>query len=457
MAHRSILSVALLSLALPFNVQAEDMELTYVFYGAPAQRAWADGAVLTVNFDGTVAANYDYVTINSIESAVLTRPGLPPYEFPSISPDEIETVPAGGVPTVSFSGTFLNFTVCPSGFTTDSDGNGSLDSCEYGVDGGFGFSYGPAASDGDLAAAADDSGTAACAGASGCPVTDAPIDLSKWLLVADADNDGFLDSVDNCPDVANGLQLDTDGDGVGNVCSIGDTQSFSDGTRPLFTPTINSIDESCILNGWWVGSCVVALVEGEDGPGDNALYYDSSTSHNRHFNFMTWEEYEYSDGRFLGDLYNQDIIALRFRARHAGGTEPLVLRVMVADSFSDGGTDFAISNETATITVGSGWTDYEISLDLDDLETGTRLFGDKTILAPRRTAEEILTAVAQFSLRHDPTGAGPGTPAPTDAAMEIDDIELVSAAGSSSILMLLALLAIACRRRALPLAGNVQK
>ncbi len=36
--------------------------------------------------------------------------------------------------------------------------------------------------------------------------------------VADLDTDGVLDSLDNCPDIANADQADSDGDGAGNVC-----------------------------------------------------------------------------------------------------------------------------------------------------------------------------------------------------------------------------------------------
>ncbi len=36
----------------------------------------------------------------------------------------------------------------------------------------------------------------------------------------DTDMDGFVDSVDNCPEIANPNQLDFDGNGLGNVCDV---------------------------------------------------------------------------------------------------------------------------------------------------------------------------------------------------------------------------------------------
>ncbi len=451
MGNRFVLPITLCLLLLPFAAQAEPMEFTYEFYGKSSQQDWARDAVLTVRFDGTVQDDNDTVTINSIESATLARVGMPAYDYPSIEDVEIGTVPAGGTPELSFSGSTLNFTVCPSGFTTDTDGDGTLDNCAYESDGGFGMTYGLEDSDGDWASAADDTGTATCASNPGCPVTDTAVDVSVWLLNSDSDGDGAYDLQDNCPDAANFVQADingfADGDGHGDACEIGDTQNFSNGGRPVITPTYNGIATSCAVNGWLVFDCAAAIVQGENGAGDNALYFDSANANKRHFNFLTWDEYPYADFRFLGDFIDAEVTALRFRARHAGGTEPLVLRVMVTDSFDDGGSDFAISLEAARIEVGSGWTQYEISLDQDDLELGTRLFGQREFIAPRRTSDEILSAVAQFSLRHDPTFAGPGTPAPTDAAMEIDNIELVGG-GSTGPVLLLGMLLVLFRRRA---------
>ena len=445
MRNLSIIIVALLALAMSFGARAEPMEFSYLFYGKGNEQPWARTAVLTVTFDGTVQADFDTVTINSISSAVLTRPGLPDYTFAPIEPGDIQTFPPDGTPVVSFSGSTLNFNVCPNGFKIDTGGTPAADSCDYKTDSGFGMFFPATNAMGDIAFAADDTVPTNCPSNPGCPVTDDPMDIIWWELDSDSDGDGVLDTQDTCPDVFNEFQLDSDGDGAGDACEIGDTQTFGDTTRPIPATAFNDIPTSCVINGWLVFDCDNAIIEGEDGAGDNALRFDPANANKSHFNFLTWEQYPHADGRFLGDYLDAEVTALRFRARHGGGSEDLVLRVMVADSFDDGGADFAISTNSVTIPVGSGWTDYEISLDKADLVTGTRLFGDPGPGPSRRTVDDILGNVAQFSLRHDPTGAGPGTPAPTDSVLEIDDIEL-EGSGSTGPALLLLLIVAAYRR-----------
>ncbi len=70
------------------------------------------------------------------------------------------------------------------------------------------------------------------------------LDGSQCLVVdttppsTDTDGDGVLDTVDNCPAVANPEQTDTDGDGIGDACEAPDT------TPPVITGTFRRQDPS---------------------------------------------------------------------------------------------------------------------------------------------------------------------------------------------------------------------
>lgn len=53
------------------------------------------------------------------------------------------------------------------------------------------------------------------------------------FLQPDADNDGILDLVDNCPTTANPDQADTDGDGIGDACEPTDGADGTDAEMTL--------------------------------------------------------------------------------------------------------------------------------------------------------------------------------------------------------------------------------
>ncbi|MEM7279979.1 MAG: thrombospondin type 3 repeat-containing protein, partial [Pseudomonadota bacterium] len=113
----------------------------------------------------------------------------------------------------------------------------------------------------------------------------------------DSDSDGISDSSDNCPNNANADQLDTDGDGQGNVCDSdddGDGVSDSNDAFPL------DGSESADSDG--------------DGIGDNADTDSISTAHaylmtTQSGANQTWLHIINSatgPQQFTGTLYNRD-------------------------------------------------------------------------------------------------------------------------------------------------------
>ena len=196
------------------------------------------------------------------------------------------------------------------------------------------------------------------------------------------------------------------------VADLGDTQTFD-------TPVIDDgwTCDACLINGWNSGA--VAFDEGEDGVGDHALLYDAA---GRGFHLFTWDGLNDFDGNFLGDFPASNVLEVRFRARHSGIGEDVVLRTYMFNGFEDGIENWALSLGSATIaSTDTTWQTYSISLRVEDLEYGDALgtpHNETDLLA-------VISSVVQFGLRHDPDNTGPGVPARVDSQVYFDDIELL--------------------------------
>ena len=238
---------------------------------------------------------------------------------------------------------------------------------------------------------------------------------AAYVLEFDIDDDGYKDSLDNCPITPNPGQPDSNGNGIGDECDIGATQTFGDNGSPYNGDGLSC--SSCLGNGWTFNVGGLVPDAGEDGTGDVALLYDNGSVSGYHL--QAWDGFPRIDTRVIGDLANAHAAVLRFRARHSGVGDGVTLRAYIFN-FHDDRFDGALSNTAASIAnTDTTWQTYTISIDPASLEAFP--FDE---LNPR-TLTETLSDVSVFGLRHDPGFTGPGTPAPIAAAVFFDDIELL--------------------------------
>jgi len=238
---------------------------------------------------------------------------------------------------------------------------------------------------------------------------------SAYVLEFDIDDDGSRDLLDNCPITPNPSQSDSNGNGIGDECDIGATQTFGDGGLPYDGDGLSC--SSCLANGWTFNAGGLIPDAGEEETGDVALLYDNGTVSGYHL--QAWDGFPRVDTRVIGDLANAYAAVLRFNARHSGVGDGVTLRAFIFN-FHDDRLDGALSNTAASIaSTDTTWQTFTIPIDPASLEAFP--FDE---LNPR-TITETLSDVSLFGLRHDPGFTGPGTPAPIAAAVYFDDIELI--------------------------------
>ncbi len=184
-------------------------------------------------------------------------------------------------------------------------------------------------------------------------------------------------------------------------------ETFGDGSTPT-------------NNGWAFNSGGAIADRGADGAGDHALVYTASNPAplNNGYHVLHPIGDSTPNPVFIGDYLAAGITAIQFEARHTGLGSDLVLRATLFDTFGDG-VDYVVSTAAVTIpATANTWQTYSIPIAPTDVFAGG---------ANGRTAEDILGAVVQVGLRHDPTGNGPQSPSSvlSPTACDFDDIVLL--------------------------------
>ncbi len=287
--------------------------------------------------------------------------------------------------------------------------------------------------------------------------------VSLGVNAFDPDGDGVAEEQDNCTEVANADQRDTDADGIGNACdadlnndcivSFGDLaafkavfltddpdadfdgdgvvtfgdlavmrQAFSGAPGPAAFPSLcvvaaQSFGDGTTPNsgGWTTGfSGSIVSSAGDLGGSDHILEYTAGSQGG--LNGFHLFNRDPASG-FLGDYSTTGATNIEFRASHTGVGDDVILRVVLFDDFANG-EDWAVGITAVVIPASAtSWQQYALSVREADLVPGG--FNGVPVA-------DVLVDVHHIGLRHDPSGSGPGNPSPVanPTTVQFDDIAL---------------------------------